>query len=418
VDTVAPIILVESFSSKSALVARAQARHGCWGYPGQVEIRQAFEQAVWLYGRMVDPVTLIIVVAAGEAATPTDVAMVRAAREALGTRAVELRETKGAPTDDALLAIERQEQPNAVAELVWDAADHRRVTVRVHMVRTQRWLERSMTYMPSDPAAERGRTLGLAVASILPEIGTDGGASGPEPAATALAPASMTPSPPAAASAAAPATSPIPAAPATTTGLAPPIASASATPIVGSPSADAIATPPTVASRRPHVEIDFAASGASSIGGIPTIGVGIATQWFLARSVSLRLGASERSGSLDAAEASLFSFIAASGVAFHPWQSSSPHPIDVSLRADYLLVRQSVTHFDSDDPTPVTQARWLSGFDAFIDGGWLLSSDVAAVAGVGIEDVLAPTYVNVRETPVATIPPLRAVAELGFRLRL
>jgi len=129
------------------------------------------------------------------------------------------------------------------------------------------------------------------------------------------------------------------------------------------------------------------------------------------------LSASERSGSLDVAEATLFAFTAASGIAFHPWQASRSRPIDLSVRADYLLVRQSATHFDSDDPSPASQARWLSGVDAFVDASWLFSSDVAVVAGLGLEDVLAPTYVNVRQVRVATIPPLRVVAELGVRLR-
>jgi hypothetical protein len=109
--------------------------------------------------------------------------------------------------------------------------------------------------------------------------------------------------------------------------------------------------------------------------------------------------------------------VASAGIAVHPWQPTRSEPFAASVRVDYLLVRESVTHFDSDDPSPVTQARWISGVDTFIDASWFLSSQIAVVAGVGLEDVWSPTYVNVRDVRVATLPPLRAVAEAGFQLR-
>ncbi len=110
-------------------------------------------------------------------------------------------------------------------------------------------------------------------------------------------------------------------------------------------------------------------------------------------------------------------FVGSAGIAVHPWQPTRSDPFTVSFRVDYLLVRESAAHFDSDDPSPVALVRWLSGVDTFIDAGWLLSSQIAVVAGVGLEDVWSPTYVNVRDVRVATLPPLRAVAEAGFQLR-
>jgi hypothetical protein len=148
-----------------------------------------------------------------------------------------------------------------------------------------------------------------------------------------------------------------------------------------------------------------------------TLGGGLSVAWYPIRFLSFDLSTSERSGSLDVAEATVFALLAAAGVAFHPWPPSPAHRLDLSVRADYLLVRQSATHFDADDPRPVTQARWLSGADALVEAGWLLSSDVEVAAGVGGEDVFAPTYVEVRNTLVATLPPVRLLAQLGVRLR-
>jgi hypothetical protein len=323
------------------------------------------------------------------------IAMVQAAHDALGAAVVNVRETNGAPTDAAALAIEATSHPDAVVELVWEEPDPRRVTVRVHVARTQWWLERSMTYAASDPLAERGRTLGLAIASILPEIGLD--VSAPSPAsASASAPASA----PAPASASAPASGSAPA----------------PSPALSSYRVDA--TAPDTRGRRAHFEVDLVASGATWIAGsADTLGVGGSVQWFPVRSLSLRVGAGERSGSLNVAEATTFIFLGAAGVSLHPWAASPSRPIDASIRVDYLFLRQSATHFDADDTSPVTRARWLSGVDGYVDAAWLLSTDVAALVGIGVEDVLAPTYVNVRGTQVATIPALRLVAELGVRLR-
>src|SRR5258707_12814606 len=172
---------------------------------------------------MGDPVTLVILLAAGEAASPTASAMAQGARDAFAGTVAEVRETPGAPTDADALAAEGASRPDAVAELVWRDPDHRHATLRVHLRQNHRWIERSFTFAASDPAPERGRTLGFAVASILPEVAAAAPAT-----ATAMAPAST-----ATASATAP-------------GSTPAYASASA-PTPGSTTASGTATAPASA---------------------------------------------------------------------------------------------------------------------------------------------------------------------------
>jgi hypothetical protein len=175
----------------------------------------------------------------------------------------------------------------------------------------------------------------------------------------------------------------------------------------------------------PSIELDLIAVGAVGIAGSRTpgsgssagAGGGAAVRWFVTPSVSLGLGASETTGSLDAAAASMFMVATVGGVAFHPLRATRVRRLGLSLRADYLLLFQSVTHFDFDDPKPVTRHRFLSGIDAFVDTSWLLSADVALLAGVGLEDVFAPTYIDVRDARVATLPALRGAAEVGFCIR-
>jgi hypothetical protein len=327
----------------------------------------------------VTAVTLIVLVAAGESSSPTATAMASAARDVLGTAAIALRETAGVPTDADALAAETSARPDAVAELIWDTPDHSRATLRIRVGRNQWWLERSLTYAPSDPPSERGRTLGLALASIIPEVTQTNPAPSPPPRL--------------------------------------PEASREPTPTVA-PTPDAPAS--SVASSWPRVEVGFAATaaGATGVGGSANgIGGGLSVAWYPLRVLSLSIAASERSGSLDVAEASVFSLFASAGVALHPWPATRARPLEAFVRADYLLVRQSATHFDADDPRPVTASHVFSGADAFVDGGWLVSSDVEVVAGVGVEDVMGRTYVDVRNILVATIPPVRLLAELGVRLR-
>ena len=110
--------------------------------------------------------------------------------------------------------------------------------------------------------------------------------------------------------------------------------------------------------------------------------------------------------------------VTSAGVVVHPWQPTRSDPFAVAFRVDYLLVRESATHFDSDDPSPV-ELRAMDLGGRHVRRLQLAPGvqQIAVMAGVGLEDVWSPTYVYVRGLRVATLPPLRAVAEAGFQLR-
>ncbi len=376
---------------------------------------------------MADLVTLVILVAAGEATSPGTSAMAQGARDAFPGTTAEVHATRGVPTDTDALGAEEASHADVAAEVIWRDADHRRATLRIHLRQTARWIERSFTFAASDPAAERGRTLGFAVAAILPEVAAGPGGAAPVPAPpTASAPASTPASAPAPAPAAvpapAPAGAPTPApapGPASAPALAPASAPASTT-AQTSTSTTAIASEQSAAldaGRVPRLGLDLVGEAAIGVGSsASTAGGGGAIEWFLHPRFSLRLGAVARAGTLGAAQTHM-SVVTSAGVVLHPWQPTRSEPFAVTIRVDYVLVRESATHLDFDDPGPVDAARWMSGVDTFLDGQLLLSSQIAAVAGIGVEDVWAPTYVYVRDERVATLPALRAVAEAGFQLR-
>ncbi|MGH7436302.1 MAG: hypothetical protein ACRENE_11575, partial [Polyangiaceae bacterium] len=116
------------------------------------------------------PAVLVILVGAGEASDPTTAAMDRATRAALtDPTTVEVRESRAStPSDDEALAIGRLAHPMAIVELRWTEPTHRKAILRVHLTEESRWVARTIPFRASDAYAERGRTLGFAIASMLP----------------------------------------------------------------------------------------------------------------------------------------------------------------------------------------------------------------------------------------------------------
>jgi hypothetical protein len=150
---------------------------------------------------------------------------------------------------------------------------------------------------------------------------------------------------------------------------------------------------------------------AGTGGGGDGVGAAAAAQWFPTQVVALRLGAGVLGGTVvPKADAATLYLLGTAGVALHPVRARLSRPFGLSLRVDYVGMRQSISHFD----------RWLSGVEGVVEGDWLFTPDVEVVLGLGLADMFAPTNIYVQgqgAPPVATIPPLRAVAEAGFRLR-
>ncbi|MGO9832926.1 MAG: hypothetical protein ACLP1X_01790 [Polyangiaceae bacterium] len=381
---------------------------------------------------MGDAVTLIVLVAAGAAGDPTTVAMTGATRDALGGASVEVRETRGPPDDEAALAVEASSHAEAIVELRWADARHGQATLRLHIAAGGRWIERVIRFKPSDAYAERGRTLGFEVASMLPEGAADrsplpGGPSAASPTSQPSTPA-VTPSPasspspadasrPPASTAAAPAVAqvPAPSPPPLVTSAPPAPTTPGPTPAPPTPATDTTHAPPSAEAPRPRetspvLALDLMALG--SVGGSAEgAGGGVAGQWFPLHSVSLRLAAGVRAGAVHAANASTLTLLGAAGVVWHPWRSAASHPVGLSLRVDYVGGQSSASN-GSD-----THGRPISGFDTLVDASWLVTADVDILLGAGLEDVFGETYIDLHGTRVATIPPLRAVGEAGVRLR-
>ncbi len=398
---------------------------------------------------MAGPLTLVLLVAAGESADATTRRIADATHDALGPESrVLVRESQGAPDDEQALAAESSSRANAVIELRWAAPRRRRVTVRVHIASRGLWVERLIAFRPPDADDERARTLGFAIASILPETpppaespaaddaqfaARENDGTGERPAPRS-APRGTTPAPATSSAASTtPAVSPrVPNAPPGSNAPSGPVGAPAANPSTPAPISDhpasvpvqagalagVVASADTRASARPaRITVEFVVvDAAGDDGGAQEIGGAGAFDWFLVQSVSIRMAITVRTATLDAAQGNLVKVLGAAGVALHPWRTSAAHPFGGSVRVDYLALYETLTHFPMPDRTPPTMDGRLSGIDAVADARWRFARDVDALVGAGLE-AFPPTFVSEGGQRVTTLPPLRALVEAGLQLR-
>jgi hypothetical protein len=173
--------------------------------------------------------------------------------------------------------------------------------------------------------------------------------------------------------------------------------------------------------RRRAVSIDLRAVGTVGVAGTSEDGGGaVAVEWMALAPLAARWGVGIVGGGVSEAQASTIAVQGTVGIALHPVvaRSSAGSPVGLSIRAEYLLERLSMSR-DASSTGPSVRARWLSGVEAAGDVRWAFTpaGGAAALAGVGIVDVFSPTYVTVRGAQVATLPPVRLFAEAGCELR-
>jgi hypothetical protein len=358
--------------------------------------------------------TLIVFVAGTEPDSDVATSLARAAREALGADArIDLR--AGSPTDEDAVDEERRGQAAAVVELSFLDPKHRAGRLRVHVAQSGRWLERSIGFAVTDAEAERGRTLGFAAASMLPETGGEGASpnhgaasSPPAPAPGSTAAPTSTSARPEASAAPAP---PLQVPPLVTANLPPPEAPPS-------PSRSTRESPSREPWRPPSFVLDifgmaYVGAGSSSF---TAFGGGVSGQYFVTPLLGLRLGGGVLAGTVPEAEATTLFAVGRAGVSVSPFRAGPGHPVGLGGHVDYACLYESMTHFISATSSSTTNARVQSGVEAMLEVEWLLPS-LSLVGGFGGEEVFSPTYVDVRGALVATLPELRFLGEIGVRAR-
>src|SRR5579871_3120149 len=124
------------------------------------------------------PAVTILIIAIGaapregadSAGDPFTPAVTRATREALGPDTqIVLKELEMAPSDETARSLGVEAHADAVAEVEWSLPDHLHTKVRLQRAGATRWFDRDVGFRSIDEPAERSRTVGFAIASMLPE---------------------------------------------------------------------------------------------------------------------------------------------------------------------------------------------------------------------------------------------------------
>jgi hypothetical protein len=315
--------------------------------------------------------SLVVLLAAGEADDPVAAPMARAEEEALGGQAeVVLRQMRRLPSDEDAVKLGDDLRADALVELTWADALGRQAIVRVRTRSSERWVQREITFSDADVASERGRTLGFAAASMLPaEAPRDNGPPFPEPAP-------------------------------------PPVPEPPPPPIPDKPPA----TPHRALS---GIFFEALAIGTAGVDGEgPGGGGGLAAEVTFARHFGFRFAGEARTAPIPSVAASSYTLQAAPGIAWRPVLTTGNRPIAFGGRVDALLGVYGLSH--AAVPTPL-QWQWSPGARALLDAAWMVGEGWGISLALGAEAPLRTVQVVEGGSTLRTYYPLRVVTEVSFR---
>jgi hypothetical protein len=312
--------------------------------------------------------TVVVVVAAGVADDSADT-MDRALRSVLGPDAT-VTVRRALPTDDErTLGSLLDESGASLVGVVSVEGDSR---ARLHFRRRgeAQWVDRELRFEAEDAAAERGRTIGYALASGVPAD------SAPSPTPPS------TPTPP---------------------------------PKEGASRVEADERRRDVDVTR-RFALDLVGAVASAVGGYGGGGGGaVGGRLALGRSLGIRVALGARAGEVAPAQASSRTYLVAGGVTWQTW-TDAERTLGVGARLDVAALGEEVAHLSADDPAPDRRLRIVPGGDLAAEGTWRFARDAAFVGALGSEVALGETDVFVKRRQVGSLVPVRILGELGFRV--
>jgi opacity protein-like surface antigen len=281
----------------------------------------------------------------------------------------------------------------AAVILSWHDASLLTTEVRVFVASPEdgvsHWMARTMVFSARDLPAERGRALGLVIASVLD-------------ASWGIAPVDRSPPPTAA-------VTPPKAAPKTQ----PPAQPVEPVSVANQPGAmESGEAPPRWA-----LEADVTTATGhwgdvdDSIGGMVALRRSLSTRW------ALRAGLGFRVADVDGADATARTVVGAAGLVWMSAGFERSHTFGYGARANLLVAHASVQRGDGSSSSSQTESYWSLGGDLLGQVGYGLSPGTALLAGVGVEELLTAGDIYVGGQPAATIPHTQLVLEVGVLSR-
>jgi hypothetical protein len=291
------------------------------------------------------------------------------------------------PDDVALLADASAVGATALVVLSWNDTAWLTTDVRVSITPRpalgKGWIRRTVAFSVGDLPAERARTLGLVIASMLTEAGMNEPVEKPDTSAPPVASGGEPASQPAHGEA----------------GLAISTVESSEVPQKWALEAD-------VSTVADDEQFDF-----------DTVGASLALRRSVARRWALRAGLGFRFADVDGVGATTRTASGSLGVAWTSAGLAHPHQIGFGARLDLMGVREEIRRDLEGSSSPQGQSYWTVGCDLIGQVGFGLSHATALLIGGGVEEILTTADVVVADQRVATIPRQRLVFELGLLSR-
>ena len=331
-------------------------------------------------------VSVLVVIATGDPGDGSTQAIEQALHTALARDATILvRATDKAASDEALAAMGGAEHASLLGVVSWSDRQGR-VVIRFLSLPSGHWTDREIRFDAADVPTERGRTVGFALASMMPE---EAFGEHDQPAM------------------AVPTSKPAEVAPALSTATTP---SSTPSPV------DARAPAPSQPPRPNPLAIDAAALAVSAPGGYGGgVGGAFAVRMPIASALGGRAALGARGQAIGPAQATSRVIVGAVGVAWQPWLDAGRRWA-VGPRVDALLLHLDIAHLSADDARATHLSRFMAGLDAAVEGTFRFADHAAVVGAVGTEVVFGRTDLFVHERQVASLPPARILAELGLRV--
>lgn len=316
---------------------------------------------------------MVVLLAGGLRDDPTTEAVTKAMRLALGSDAIVLVDTSEVRDDAAALGLAERSRAHAVARIVWTDDTHRAAHVDVHVTSNSpgakpsaEWERDDLTFADDDAPAERARTVGFTIASMVQHVeAVTTPPAGPEPLVTVMASPRREDSPP---------------------------------------------TP----SPRYRIVTDASVRGAVSHGaGTPNYGGALGAELWLHPSVAATGTFGARFGTIQATAIAERLLLAGGGLAV---RLVTTRRIEANARADLLVVQQSARRTYATGQE--TRSRWLAGTEVMGELSYWITTSTALTVSAGIELVSAGTNVDVGAARVADLPVWRALTQGGLTIRL
>ncbi len=309
---------------------------------------------------MIAALIVVVLVAAAEAQSAQTGEATHALEAALEPGSVVLvRASTVVPDDVDLSAIAASARADAAAAITWTEGDGQRAHLRVQRATSTEAVTRDIEFKPSDAPAERGKTLGFAIASMLPSLVE-------RPAAPVVAVEV-----------------------ATRKELPAPLAS------------------PTEL----RWAVDLALATTLGLGGdAGGVGGAVALGRELTPAIDARAVMAITRGAVSDAQASLTMLRPRAGVGLTVLRSGR-FAGRVRLEAGpwlHLVNRSGSGR--------ATGSRWLFGGETAAEIAWTLAPRVALTFDVGLDVAFGTTRVIVGAEERASIPPVRVVGDAGARL--